>query len=191
MDTYTFTLLLDGPDVLAEATLDAFAEAGCDDALFGERGNVAFADFDREAESLQSAVTSAITAVEAAAPGVRVLRVEPDEFVSLTAIAGRTGRSRESIRLLAHGDRGPGGFPSPERWVDARTTLWRWSEVAEWFEHRLGETVTRPEDAHFVAALNGLLELRRHTAQLPDERSRLAVAAFARQAGGFTSAANA
>ncbi len=178
MAEHTFTLLVENADLLAEENLDALFEIGCDDATFGERGSVCYADFDREAPSFAEAVISGIQEIESAVAEARVVRVEPEEFVSLSSIAKRTGRSRESIRLLAEGRRGPGGFPTPERWVDARTTVWHWAEVAEWFENRLGEHVARADEAHVVAAINGLLEARRHAAQAP-EPIRRAVASFA------------
>jgi hypothetical protein len=46
MKSYSFILLIRGADVLAEQHADALFEAGCGDALFGERGGVQFADFD-------------------------------------------------------------------------------------------------------------------------------------------------
>jgi predicted DNA-binding transcriptional regulator AlpA len=180
MPNHSFTLLVDRADLLSYRALDALYEAGCDDATFGERGPIQYADFNRERATLTEAIITAIGDIEGAVDRARVVRIEPDEFVSLSAIAKRTGRSRESIRLLSEGLRGPGGFPAPERWVDARTTVWHWAEVAEWFEQRLGETVARSEDANVIAALNGLLEARRHIAQLPAGPKRK-TAAFARK----------
>jgi hypothetical protein len=43
--TYSFTLSLSGSDVLTDEHLDAVYEAGCDDALFGERDGAQYADF--------------------------------------------------------------------------------------------------------------------------------------------------
>src|SRR4051812_45203237 len=129
---YSFTLLLDGPDVTSETVLDDLYEAGCDDAVFGARDAQQYGEFDREGTSLAAAITSAIRDVESVA-GLRVIHVEPEEFVSATAIAQRTDRTRESVRLLIEGKRGPGAFPPPLAWVDAKTRLWRWSDVAEWF----------------------------------------------------------
>jgi len=180
MASHTFTLLVEGADLLAQEHVDALFEAGCDDALFGRRGPVYYADFDRESATFAEAVVSAIRDVQCAIPDARVVRIEPDEYVSLSAIARRAGRSRESIRLLAEGLRGPGGFPTPERWVDARTTVWHWTEVAEWFETRLGEQVARDDESHAVAALNGLLEARRHVDD-SSESVREAVAEFAHE----------
>lgn len=93
-ETYTFTLLLLGPSPLDH--LDALIGAGCDDASFGEREGMFVAEFVRTANSLAEAVGKAIAQVESAVPALRVARVEPDDLVNAAAIAGRTGRTRES-----------------------------------------------------------------------------------------------
>jgi hypothetical protein len=181
MNKYAFTLLLVGPDLQTDENLDALFEAGCDDATFGSREHIQFADFHREAPNLAEGIAGAIHAVETAVPGTLVFRVEPEELVSLTAIAQRTRRTRESIRLLAEGRRGPGGFPSPASWVDAKTKVWRWSDVAEWFAKRLGEPIAQPEAAETIATFNGLLDARLHSRRLPHHEERHAVAEFARE----------
>src|SRR5437762_1349528 len=94
---WTFTIILDGVPELTDEVADALYEAGCDDALVGSRDGVVFLDFDREANSFQDAVVSAMTAVESAGIGARVIRIEPDELVTMAEIARRTRRSRESI----------------------------------------------------------------------------------------------
>ena len=173
--TYTFTLVAEGADLTSGEIVDALYEAGCGDALFGSRGAVHFGEFDREAPSLAEAVVSAIQQMESVAP-LRVVRVEPDELVSATAIAERTGRTRESVRLLIEGRRGPSGFPSPVAWVDAKTRLWRWSDVVRWFRDAMGKDIEQGEGADFLAALNAALELRDRAAELtaPAERATLA-----------------
>ena len=163
MKTYTFTLILSGFTELREDVEDRLFEAGCDDALLGFRDGVPHLDFDRDAESLQEAILSAIHDVEGAGVGARIIRVEPDELVTASEIAERTGRSRESIRLLAAGKRGRGGFPPPLRGMKRRTRLWRWAEVALWLAEREGDlTDPRVDEAHTIAAINGALELRHH-----------------------------
>lgn len=155
----TFTLLLRGANPLEH--LDALFEAGCGDAIFGEREGTYFAEFDREAPSLADAIASAIDQVEGAVPGLKVVRVEPDELVNAAAIATRTGRSRESIRLLIDHRRGPGDFPAPVGWLSPKTRLWRWSDVACWFAAWCGERFS-VEDALFIATLNAALDVRGH-----------------------------
>ena len=51
---------------------------------------VPYVDFDRDSDSFEEAVLTAIRDVERA--GLQVLRVEPDDFVSASEIARRTER---------------------------------------------------------------------------------------------------
>ncbi len=69
---FEFTQILSGAPELTVEVLDAFYEAGCDDALIGTRDGVAYADFCREADSFRQAVLSAIRDVESAGVGARV-----------------------------------------------------------------------------------------------------------------------
>lgn len=175
-ESHQFTLIIEGANLLDPDVLDALFEAGCDDASFGERDGLQYASFDRPSATLEEAMESAINAVEGSVPEARVVRVEPDELVSATIIAERTNRSRESIRLLVEGKRGPGKFPSPVAWVDAKTRLWRWSEVARWFTEILGEKISGAEDADFIAALNAALEMRARAPSLARSGSPLRLA---------------
>ena len=77
----------------------------------------------------------------------------------MTDIATRLERSRESVRLLVTGARGPGGFPAPVTDPRGRYRLWRWSDISHWLTTRLGDD-TLPND-HLVTAINASLELRR------------------------------
>lgn len=129
---FSFTLLLDGANPLAPANLDKLFESGCDDATFGERDGVYVADFDREAETFSGALLGAIRSIESAVPGLRVLRVEPENLVTASEVADRLGRSRESVRLLFEGKRGEGDFPRPAAWLSDRTRLWRWTDICTW-----------------------------------------------------------
>jgi hypothetical protein len=160
MNSYNFTLTLEGDGLLEPEALDAFFEAGCDDASFGERDGITLAEFDRQAVSFSDAVISAVRNVEHAGVGARVLRVEPDDLVSAQVIAERVGRTPESVRLLIKGSRGPGDFPPALAQIDAKTRVWRWSEVADWFATWLGKPVRLGGAPHFAAALNGALEAR-------------------------------
>lgn len=73
--TYSFTLLLSGVDQINEAVEQALFAVGCDDALLGVSNGQPFLDFDREADSLQDAIRSAIEDVERNDLGIRVVRV--------------------------------------------------------------------------------------------------------------------
>ena len=56
----------------------------------------------------------------------------------MSDIARRVGRTRESVRLLVDGKRGPGGFPAPLGVVGEGIRVWPWSVVLEWFDKVLG-----------------------------------------------------
>jgi hypothetical protein len=68
-----FSLILATPDVTDEEA-DKLYEAGCDDGSILSRGDVTMIQFDREAQTLDEALTSAIRDVESA--GFQVGRVE-------------------------------------------------------------------------------------------------------------------
>jgi len=163
---YTFTLVIEGRE-LSDADLERLHAGGFDDAAFGHRGNEQIALFDREAETLASALLKTIWQIEKELPGVTVARIEPDDLVTMARIAERTERSRESIRQLVAGERGSGDFPRPVSWVGGASRVWRWSEVEEWFDrHRDHSNVSSTGAQHFIAALNGVLETRRRFAAL-------------------------
>lgn len=153
MAEHSFTLAIDG-DI--DEKIDKLFEAGCDDATFGSVNGAHYADFDREAPTLAKAIYSAITDVESV-PGLRVRRVEPDDLVTASEIAERLERSREGVRLLIAGERGPGNFPAPASHLRSRNRLWRWSDVAAW----AGETNAQDlAKARLIAAANAALDLR-------------------------------
>jgi len=161
-ETHTFQVVFAIPDAESlEPHLDALHAAGCDDAAFtGPAPDGTFtAEFDRERSSFVAAVASALDGIQSAIPGVRLLRVLPDDLVTIAAIAARTGRTDESVRLLAQGRRGPGGFPPAAGWINEKTQIWRWSDVARWFIEALDERPAGAEHAAFLAALNDALDL--------------------------------
>lgn len=162
-----FMVVVEGADLFEDENLDAIFEAGCDDGSVASAGPVQFVDFDREAPTFPDAVLSAIRDLEGAVPGLRAIRVEPEPLVTQSAIAERTGRSRESVRLLIAGKRGPGGFPAPVDYIDARTRVWQWSDVSRWFERYAGRDPDADVVPQFTAALNGILEARRQLAAMP------------------------
>jgi hypothetical protein len=106
--------------------LDHLYSAGLDDAVIeGDLLHV-----DRDASSLVEAAWSAARQV-ASVPGLQAIRLERDDAVTLREIAQRLGRTYESVRLLAEGSRGPGGFPGPLLDTSAGR-VWSWSDVAGW-----------------------------------------------------------
>jgi len=164
MQTHSFTLILEG--ATSEEMADALFEAGCDDASLSESCGVTRLEFDRDSETFEAAVTSAIANTQSA--GVRVLRIEPDELVTASEAGDRLGQTRQSIQLYSTGARGPGGFPSPIMGVGRRSPLYRWSEIVAWARANLGSDLEAP-DTHLIAALNAAIELRRYA---PDDALR-------------------
>jgi hypothetical protein len=108
MSTYEFTFVVDHR--LSEDEVDGLFD-GADDVTPEREQARTLLGFDREATSLAGALVSALRDVEAA--GLTVGSVRSEDLVTLKEIAARTRRSYESVRLLAAGKRGPGGFPSP------------------------------------------------------------------------------
>lgn len=136
-------------------------EAGIDDGFLGAEDEVVFVDFARSAATPTGAMLSAIRDLRAC--GIAAKRVDVDDLVTAAEIARRCGRSRESIRLLIAGERGPGGFPAPLS-KHLRSRRWRWSEVVPWLETAGIIDSGHAEDAEAIAAVNGALELVRNTA---------------------------
>lgn len=176
MTTHEFTLIVEGPDLQEESVLDALFEVGLDDATVGRIGTLQYVDVDQESEDFAEAVFSATEAIEQAVPQARVTHLEPDDLVTMSEIAERSGRTRESIRLLISGDRGPGGFPAPATHFRSRQRMWRWQEVAVWFAENLDEPqlVGDPGRVQFITAFNASLQWRNvHQALPAHEQKRL------------------
>jgi len=182
MTKWMFRLTIAGI-ALTDEQLDALFEAGCDDAAFSlERDGTVLGFFDREAETQEDAVLSAIGDVEAAGIGARVLRVtRDDDWLTASEIATRVGRTRQSIGQLVRGDRGPGGFPAPVARHGLPNPLWSWSDVEAWFGRydpaaiRKRRSTLSPD---LLAELNDRLDLRERLLHSPNApwRPRLVAA---------------
>jgi predicted DNA-binding transcriptional regulator AlpA len=165
MNTYTFTLVIDG-DAGTDERINALFEAGCDDATFSHGSTISYGDFDRDADNLLEAVLSAVEAVESV-EGLSVRRVDEDDLVSVNDIAERLDRSRQSVNQLIAGDRGDGTFPQPLGRTRGHGRVWSWSEVAEW----AGVDYDAETNAVFQA-VNGAFALRRAGRALGDKGLR-------------------
>ena len=141
MREWTFRLTLAGI-ALTDDELDVLFKAGCDDATFSlERDGTVLGFFDREAETQEDAVLSAIHNAESADIGARVLWVtKDDDWLTASEIAKRVGRTRQSIGLLVRGHRGPGGFPAPWLVTVRRTRCGAGPKL----KHGSGATSQRP-----------------------------------------------
>ncbi|MDN5861438.1 MAG: hypothetical protein L0H84_22780, partial [Pseudonocardia sp.] len=168
---------------LTDEQLDALFDAGCDDATFSiERDGIVLGFFDREAQTQEDAVLSAIDDVERADIGARVLRIaQDDDWLTASEIARRVGRSRQNLGQLVRGDRGPGGFPAPVAREGLTNPLWAWGEARAWFERHEPKIVLERGPAispGFLAEVNDRLDLRERLRSSPDApwRTRLAAA---------------
>jgi hypothetical protein len=162
--TYQFSMVLARHEDVTDDELGALSGRGCDDASFGLSMGVLVADFDRESESAERAMATARDDVEEVLAPVH--HAEPSDHVSVGEVAERLGRTRESIRLLASGERGPGHFPIPVAGVtDQALRLWYWPDVVAWwsdiYEQEIDPVVE--ELAYAIADFNELL--RREAAQ--------------------------
>lgn len=133
MALYNFTLTLSGVTNEVEGLEDALYESGCADALLCAYGNSVYVEFDREADSLDEAIASAVQNIESAGIGARVESVD-SALVGLSDIAEITKMSRQAIAMLKDGTRGSGDFPCPVQRIKGQSPLWDWASVAEWLQ---------------------------------------------------------
>ncbi|HEX4703426.1 MAG TPA: hypothetical protein VH352_14965 [Pseudonocardiaceae bacterium] len=156
MTTWNFQLRLNREPT--EDEFDALYEAGLSDA--GIEGTLV--DVDREAPTLLKAVASIVRQIRTV-PGLRAVGIETDDAVTLADAAARLGRrTAESLRLLAEGRRGPGGFPASI--VDTgKVRVYSWAEITEWLREVLGED---------VPAASRELVLADHALRLADKAQR-------------------
>lgn len=156
MNNYEFTLVLDR--VPTDEEIDALYDAGCDDAAPEADKGESLLHFDRESDSLGSALLSAIKNVEQA--GLTVAGVKTNDLVSIKDIANRLNRSPESVRLAATGQRGPGGFPTPMS--SSNWALYSWAQVRDWYA---SNSFVAAKDAdkqeRVLAAVDHVLRARR------------------------------
>lgn len=159
VDEYEFAMVVDRP--IADDEIDALFDAGCDDAVPERQASRTLVHFVRAAPNLAVALVTALRDLEAA--GLVANSVRSDDLVTLREIAERTGRTPESVRLLATGRRGPGGFPSPLS--DDGWSVYSWAEVRPWFARRYPTSEQDRDELSFahdriIAAADHLVRAR-------------------------------
>jgi hypothetical protein len=164
---YEFTLILDREP--GQGELEAITGAGLEN-IGVEGPEPALAHVAIEAGTLPAAITAAVRQIETA--GLAVTGAVSDDLVSLKDIAARTGRSYESVRKLARGQRGPGGFPAP---VSAgQWALYSWAEVAAWAaRHYPAAAAAVSAYDREIAAADHLIRAR-HILPVPRDRADMA-----------------
>lgn len=154
MPTYEFTVLLDRAPEAQD--FDLIFESGLDDSTPEIREGRGVLNIARDADTLSTAIVSAVENVERA--GFRVVGLGTEDLVSLKTIARRLDRTYESVRLLAAGKRGAGGFPAPlsgDGWA-----LYSWAGVSAWFSSNYGGAYSVSDDNRVIAAADHLLRAR-------------------------------
>jgi len=162
MPLFNFTLTLSGVTSNTQGLEDALYAAHCNDALICFYGTAVYLDFDRESDTLEQAILSAIKDIESAsALNARVESVDAT-LVGLSDIAELTGVSRQAISLLKDGARGAGQFPGPIQRVKGSSPLWRWQTIVEWLvaEGRIPAGSPMAAHAQTLDSLNLALQLR-------------------------------
>ncbi|HXQ18705.1 MAG TPA: hypothetical protein VN781_03660 [Acidimicrobiales bacterium] len=167
MTSFTFRIRL--RDALSDEEADRLYEAFDEEIAIEEGPKGHFVGCEREAEHFLDAVLDALA--EVITLGFEPLAVE-DELVSMADIAERTGRSRQSVSMLANDQRGPGGFPRAVA-GNVRSPLWHWADVAAWFESAgSGEAVVE-DRIRTIAAVNGALANRVLRRERPQDAERI------------------
>jgi hypothetical protein len=182
MTDHTFTLRLLAPGRSLDDLSVHLYELLDDASLMGPDDDGTFLlEFDRRAPSLPDALITALNELMSVLPDATVLRVDEYDLATMADIAKHSGRSPESIRLLVNGKRGPGGFPPAAGRLDARTKIWRWADVAQWFETTLGQPLPDTSDSAFLQAFNDALEIHRLTAGLGKPQRQAIAAALPKE----------
>jgi len=75
MEVYEFEIILSGDRFFSEEELNALYEAGCDDSSPTMIDGMLFISFDREAESMDRAVLSAIEDIKKSGVPQKVLKI--------------------------------------------------------------------------------------------------------------------
>jgi hypothetical protein len=83
MTTYRFTVILAELREISDDLAEALFEAGCDDASPWSSQGIAAVGFDREAESFEHAVRSAIADVQKAGCHVGWVKIEPEDLLAV------------------------------------------------------------------------------------------------------------
>ena len=155
---YDFSLILSGVAELTEDQAESLFAAGCDDATPSVIYGRVWLEFSRMATSYKDAVLSAIRDVRRANIGANVERIDECNFVTLSEIARKIGKTPQYVHQLVTGARGPGRFPPPECHLTDTVLLWAWCAVSLWL---IQSNIVRPEvvgDLDTAYLINNALE---------------------------------
>ncbi len=87
MQSYTFDVLLGADVELTDDLANRLFEAGCDDGMPVTRCGVTYVAFDRDADSLEAAIRSAVADVAKAGCQVKGVTIKPEALAALATSA--------------------------------------------------------------------------------------------------------
>lgn len=87
MKTYGFTVILKGIPCLEDEIAERLYKAGCDDSSPFSAGGITGAAFDRDADSLEDAIASAVADVRNAGYEVERVQIDDEELAGLCVSA--------------------------------------------------------------------------------------------------------
>lgn len=85
-ECFAFTLILSGFDKLTNEIENGLFEAGCDDGLLGIHAGTPYLSFDREADSLEDAIKTAIHDVQTCGLPIQIVKVNPSGAETIETI---------------------------------------------------------------------------------------------------------
>jgi hypothetical protein len=150
---------------LTDQDFEALFEAGFDDTVITQEDEGTYSIGIRcKAPNLVNALVQALKQCEQA--GVEIAGVVDEDLVTLRDIAERTDQTYESVRRLAKGLRGPGGFPPPL--TQGACAYYSWVNVSEWFDENYDTDLADETQAEAMNVANRILRAR-HLAANPKE----------------------
>lgn len=166
--TFCFRIVVGGINIASDDDLinvsDVLFEAGCDDGTPSVTNGTLSISFDRESDSFENAVISAIANIESI-HGLFCVSVDSGDMVSLSDAAELAGMTKAALSRYANGSRGAGDFPHPVQKIDSSRPLWAWSEVAKWLSDKGQLSEDAVKQASTVEAINAALLIRNRGAQ--------------------------
>jgi hypothetical protein len=141
-----FTLAVDGVDLASEDVVESLVAGDLEvyPAVVAGKSILTYRVF---AETSYDAVIDAVRHLLYLFPGIVVCRVEPD-LVSISDIASRLGKPRESVRAWVIGSRGSGDFPIPLTVLGDNVRVWDWASVNSWLK---GKNIDGYDDEHLLS----------------------------------------
>lgn len=166
MENYEFTLnignisIFNDEDLLNVST--ALYDGACVGSFVSSIDEAMYIEFEREAESLESAIIQAIKDVESTKNYSLVVTSVEGDFVSLGEAAKAIGISKSTLSKYKKGTFGGGGFPSPARKIAKKDPLWRLWDIAIWLhaKGKISESILIT--AKTISLVNSALEARQY-----------------------------